>query len=1015
MSSDFEVGDKESNDFRSFIAESFFSNKLKEYVYGFFGHLFKEKYSHNTKFRMQVFYEILINFIIVLQLSPLAWYPEMKATGWDSYVWFWQDISYISYDGICAYYSIMNFCFYGTVIQIGACFGSFAIFWLYIYFDKKIPKFISILPKKIAMLMTSICIIPSTMILILVIKYSLINRATIEEYNNSLSSDTYNFGTYGVIFGIICLSALIFVNIFCEAFTCDMKHSHSKTNIKARACADFDLQRRWFYVISCVLNVFLGTDNAVLFQCISFLYSFYLYIHCIWDVQYFNPIENAIQASKMGSISALYFTFLFGQLLNDALVIIIFTLFLQPMVIFMTIWIVYKGHKNLEKSIHSPKDQFQFERKFRHLLTDENLSDKEEVINVFKKYWKQTLFHKDKLFVIWEFNFCFFIMKDEKLARIKISKIASAKSTFEGDAQEWRLFDWLIRKQHSVFPDTSYLEFLKEFSRVKSQDEELCFILTELHAEFSSRTPRIQKLVNLVNRSANHISFVDTGYKSLIEKHKNIEALEMYAGFLENIINNHDEANMAMKKKNGINFYNHNSGNNSLENYGKELATILVSCADDSFGTIVYLNEKASQLLKAPIGSIHGSSILNYIPQPYDALHENLIRNFIFECNSTEIIPHRQLFFQNHAGFLVETHFLIKLTAFHNCAYFLISFQPRDISRELAILSEGGIVIAHTEAFPYYIGIEEKSVKNKKLVDIVPVLDTDHMKELEPWLLPFNNTELMIVLMRKQIKTKTIRLLAVIHDDAGIKNWKEGNPHGQIDFLSSLNLVDQYDNDTDESPVITKPVLTVKFQQINYSLSTKTFDAIENETSTHFDNLGDKEKADQEKLSDNNSQSASTKTINPTVANYSKKLFLESKKKIRALQIILFVVMFSVIITVAAILGYMKSDVLYTTRLKGLIRFSQVLYDISSFAEVARSISQDALNNDINSEDINSLQKLIENITAIQDEYFNDFKNWKHYPNAKKPICLLFLCGILMENLQRWSIEIFITWFLILF
>ncbi|CAG9317119.1 unnamed protein product [Blepharisma stoltei] len=988
MIGDIDLTEKDSSDFNMFLSQALFASKTKEYLYGFFGQLFKAKYSHKVKFRTQLFYEILINFIIILQLSPLWWSPSMKASGWSSYIDFWQDIAYVSYDEVCAYYSIMNFCLYGTIILIGSCIGSFAIFGFYIYWGKEIPMILSILPRKIAMLITNVLVIPSTMIFAMLIKYSVAKYSKIQEYAGDISASVYEYGYLGVFIGLFFLSCLIFVTLFSESFSCDMKHSHSKKNIKARSCASFDLWRRWFYMSMSILYIIFGnSEHSLAYQIVIFLEALYFFYICVQSGQYFNIIENSIQACKLAIIASILLFFIFAQIMDSALIITYFTLFIEPIVIYLTARIIHKKYQNMSNNKNLPRNQYEFERKYRHLLIDKSICEKSEVLHLFLKFWRESQFTKDKLFVIWEFNFCLDIMNDERLARIKLSKIANAKPSFEGDIQEWRLFNWLVRKKHISFPDTSYLEYLKEFSRTRSQDEELCMILSELQAEFSLKVPRIQKLVNLARRSAQHILYVSDGYKNLIEKYKKLESYEIYSSYLSDILSDQEEAKFIIRKKNGINFFNVHSEDKGLESYGKDLATILVSCSDESFGSIVYINEKAAQLLKASIGNIMGSSIMNYIPQPYDKMHENFMRNFILECSSIELSSHSKLFFQSHAGFIVESSFLIKLTAFHNCSYFLISFKPRTNIREIALVSNEGYIIAHSEMFSFYLTNEVKIIKNKNLSEVLPLGDIEKMKDFEPWLLPYKDRELILLKIKKAIKNSSLNIIILIHDANEIKKWKEGEPHDILTHLKSFQMLED-DDETNKptlSPINPKALREVKFQTItDFPITTKVMD--KSDTDIFSPSHGDfHEKTFQsseafEKKS-NSSKYSSSKSTGNDLLNRANMLIFNTKRKIRVLQLVLFLVMSSVIITVAAILVYMENDVSHTNALSSFKNFGQLVYDFGYSADL--SLTLDTLIKNKSSEEnintaIDNLQNLVQDLENLQNSLFDDFKRWDY-------------------------------------
>ncbi|CAG9317126.1 unnamed protein product [Blepharisma stoltei] len=988
MSRDLDTATKENSDFHVFLSQSLFSNRIKEYLYGFFGQLFKTKYSHKVKFRIQLVYELLINFTFILQLSPLWWSPSMKASGWSSYRGFWQGIAFVSYDEVCAYFSIMNFCLYGTIFLIGSCIGSFLIFGFYIYFGKEIPLILSILPRKIAVLLTTVCIIPSTMIFVMMIKYSIVKYEKIQEYAGEMSSSVYNYGVWGVFLGLFCLWALIFVNIFSESFSCDMKHSHSQKNLKARSCASFDLQRRGFYMIMCILYVSFGnSDHAFAYQIVLLMGSLYLFTICVKSAQYFNVIENSIQACNLAVISSTLLFFIFAQILDNALIIMLFTFCILPIVVYLTTIMVNKKYQNLRKNPNIPINQYEFERKFRHLLSGEKATNKTKILNLFLKFWKESQFIKDKLFVIWEFNFCLDMLKDERLARIKLSKIAYAKSSFEGDVQEWRLFNWLVRKKHSSFPDTSYLEYLKEFSRIRSQDEELCMILTELQAEFSLKKPRIQKLVNLVRRSAQHILYVSDGYKNLIEKYKKLEAFEIYASYLDDILSYHEEAKAIVRKKNGINFFNINRDARSLENYGKDLAAILVSCSDENFGTIVYINEKAAQVLKSTVGNILGSSIMNYIPQPYDSLHENLMRNFILQCDSISLSTHEKLFIQSHGGYIVECNFLIKLTAFHNCAYFLISFRPAPNIREIALITDEGIIMAHTELFSYYLTNQEKDLKNKNLSEFLPFSNIENLHDFEPWILPYGLSEMLLVKTKKQIKNISLNILILIHDENEIKKWKEGQSEDIIRHLGSFQMPTE-DNESTNNVVPFFPKqkpFEVKFHSMNsQSTSTKLVEKTETDIFARSDETyidqGYEESQPNDKRS-NSSKASSIKNPAAELLNHTEKLLSNTKRKIKILLIVLFLVMSSVIITVVGILAYMKNDVLHTNALSSFRHFGDLIYEFGLSADLSLTLDT-LIKTDSSYTKIDkvadSLEGVVLDLEYLQESIFQDFEKWSY-------------------------------------
>ncbi|CAG9317137.1 unnamed protein product [Blepharisma stoltei] len=973
-------------DLHTFLSQSLFSSKFKNYFYGFFCQLFKVKYNRKIKPSVQFSYEILTNFVFTLQVISLAWYPNMSVSGWSSYIFIWQLMGWASYDSVCANLGIMDYCFYGTVSLLGMCLVSFSVFGFYIYIKKDPPIYISIWPRKIATLLTTVCLIPSTMILLMIGKYSIISTKTIEEYDG-LTSSILDFGFQGAFLSIIGLAVLISINLYCEYFSCDIQHSHPEKNLKSRSYSLIDVQKRLFYILTCISFVTFVNAKAIIHQSILFCFSLSLSYKSITVLHYFNELENIIETCKQSVISFTILFFIFGELLDSASIVIVFTIFLQPIIFLLTMRLVRRNYAKLKDSKECPKNQFEFERKFRHLLTDKDNEDKFWILDLFKTFWKANKFQKDKLFVIWEFNYCLSIVKDERLARVKLSKIGNAKTSFEGEIQEWRLFMWLVKKKCKTFPETSYLEFLKEFSRIRIQDEELCYLLIELQAEASLKAPRIDKIINLAKRTTNYLISLSEDFKNLCDKYKNVEGYELYGSFLENISSNREEAEKMIRKKNGLENYNKQNNTKKLEDYGKDVPIILVSCSDNN---IMYINEKASLLFKTSIGNILGTSLLNFIPQPFDVCHMTNIKDFVLDSSTIELPSHKHLFFKNVQGYLFECNFLIKLTAFHNCAYFLISFEQRKATREIALISDDGFIMGHSELFPFYIGSESKFLIGKTLSSVVPILDIDKMREFEPWLMSFNSGQIAFINAKKEINSTIIRNLMILHDDQEIKNWKEGIYHDQ-----SMHFADQditFDFDKSQIEEESRKSIQVQFLSVsNISLLPKPSFETEVYTNEEF-GIKDMSTRRQNEPSPRNedkksgTEDFSKSSVGSKFSKQAQNLLSESKRKIRILEIVLFIVMSSVIVVVGAILGYMITDISYTMSLSSFKNLGQLLYNLGLSADYARLIDNlkktSETNEQLNSA-ITDFQILISDLESIQGTIFKDFDQWNYCSVSK--------------------------------
>ncbi|CAG9320310.1 unnamed protein product [Blepharisma stoltei] len=885
------LGINESSDFQGFLTKPLFQSRIKRYTFGFFSKLFKLKYSHKIKLKTQLVIEIVTNLVLMLQLISLTWYPNYEVSEWESYATFWKILGIVSYDELCFEYGTEDICFFGTIGLIGSCIICFIIFGVYVYIEKEPPNIITNLPRKISMPLTSICFIPSLMILLMVFKYSVIASGEVTEYDNS-TRDSLDYGAAGGVISIILIIFLLQIKFFSEIFSCDIRHSRSNENIKARCCSEADFNRFIFYIATCILYVSLG-DYQIEYQIISFVASSYVFIQTLRYLPYYNFIENSIQAVKLSAISGFLLIFLFGELLDNSLIILWMNIFIQPLIFFFVIKIVRHLYKNLPQRTSDIRNQFDFEKKFRHLLVDKSLVDKRYVLDLFAKFSKGKQFSKSKLFVIWEFNFCLSIIKDERLARVKLAKIAEIPSSLEGDAQEWRLFNWLIGRKCHIYPDTNYLEYLTELNKVKTKDEELCLILVELRSELSSRTPRLPKLINLANRIHDNVDNIKKEYKSIIEKYKNIDAFELYGSFLENIMKNHEEALIVNRKKHGINLYNMRGEDKKLERYGRENAIVLISASNVSFGSIVYINEKAAQILKTPATDTCGMPFNNFIAPPYNILHDTCMKRFVLNNHSIDIPYHKSLPLMTQHGNLRECNILIKLTAFHSHAYFLVSFREKNTSREIAVISPDGHIYCHTEFFTICINSAGQNVRGKHISDLFPMLDFYNMEPFEPWIISFENKQIAVIHTIKQMSAYTLHFIILVHDEKEIEKWKDGQDPDQIEYYGNSTIIDE--NDEPSQIFVEKKyerkASKVRLHTVNQYMTsiTKSFDKENSEIPTQISNFV-AESRDLETFDDKSgATSCNESSQSSTKAKFAQRLIVASKKKLKILQLVLFV------------------------------------------------------------------------------------------------------------------------------
>ncbi|CAG9320296.1 unnamed protein product [Blepharisma stoltei] len=243
-----------------------------------------------------------------------------------------------------------EFLFLWDYLLIWAEVGFLGIFGYYISINKNPPESVALFPRKVSLFFTTIGMIPSFMIILNIFKYSIIGSSSTEEYNGNAKGSDLNYSYFGILFPLFSILILLLFNFSFEVFSCDMQHTHHKKNIKARCSSQLSLQNRAFFLFMCILYVSCGKENILVLQVSGLILSLYLVIKNIWSLQYFNSIENSIEIFKITSISLTLLIFIFGEVMDNSEIIMIFSIILQPIAAYLIVKLVFHRYKKLKEN-----------------------------------------------------------------------------------------------------------------------------------------------------------------------------------------------------------------------------------------------------------------------------------------------------------------------------------------------------------------------------------------------------------------------------------------------------------------------------------------------------------------------------------------------------------------------------------------------------------------------------------------------------------------------------------------
>ncbi|CAG9325445.1 unnamed protein product [Blepharisma stoltei] len=972
------------------IAQEISSDGLKLSILKFLEKVFKVKYHNKMNYRNQLIFEITTNIVIALQMLSLIWYPDMNIKQWNKYNSLWNFVRYFNLISICSEIDAIVLGFYGIISLILFCIASFIFVAVLGYFKKEAPSIITALTQQIISFISTIAYIPGLLFFSMIFKYSSFGYTEIKEFHGNKSVSQLDYGFIGAALGIIFDFLLILLAISHELLTADLRHTFASKNIRARSHSTIDVETLLFYPIQVFLYLFVGNSSTVYYQLSLFIIGGLFTIHILYYLPYYTPVGNSIESSRMSMFTITIIFFFIGYALDDAGVFALLGVCLQIFIAGGTTIIAYSSYNKAHKRKNEIATQYDFELKIRHLLMNKSTDNRKKVIDSFTYFSKQKKFIRSKLFVIWETYYCIFILKDERLARIKFSKIINYKSSPEAWIQELKIIKWFEDNKSNVFAETNFLEYLIELDKVKTQDKSMCFMLLKLWNEITAHKPRINSLRKYVAKVAENISYAKTSYKNLIGIHKHAYAFEIYGTFLQDIAGDYEEGGIILRRMDGHKDHDLMIGDEKrLSTFRDRYGIMLISANEGTFGEITYLNEKAAQLLSAPSIEALGTPFSNYIPENYSGVHDSYMKQFAESCIHPEVGKPNDFFLQNERGYLVECQMIIRYTAFSSSSFFLVSMRPKNTTRQMAYLTETGMIINYTHSFPSHLNYENRSLRSQSITQLIPSIKMTEMKPYEPYLTHIRTKEVGFVHVIKQLKRSLIHLLLLIHDEKEIKIWKEGLDQEQLDY---------FNKDIDNSDII-NPAYTVlnatetvfyygsHYSEKRLSYIRKSFDENEKdeeetdgknqtlEVTTIEEKMG-KDLDDDEKVNTDGYQPNSP-TIN--MHHHIKKVIEDASRKIKIFQWVLFATVIAVICTNVGIVAYMYEEINHTGSLKTFENLGEIAYNLGVTANFASLLEFGMVTGQSNvAENKERLTNSIEELRSLENTILDDYSSWKY-------------------------------------
>lgn len=153
--------------------------------------------------------------------------------------------------------------------------------------------------------------------------------------------------------------------------------------------------------------------------------------------------------------------------------------------------------------------------------------------------------------------------------------------------------------------------------------------------------------------------------------------------------------------------------------YQKGASIMVVSGMYETIGNILYLNAEITELLKIEnLSDFIGSSFIQFIPAPFDVIHNDVLRRYLIFGEKIELYrPHMFLIATDGSCVEVSMHF--RLVFYKQMPYFIADFNPRNQHKNLILHSSEGMIYAASKNIKSLI-----SSRQGTLFDVIPNLDT---------------------------------------------------------------------------------------------------------------------------------------------------------------------------------------------------------------------------------------------------------------------------------------------------
>ena len=477
-----------------------------------------------------------------------------------------------------------------------------------------------------------------------------------------MSANSLNFGIFGQFLGVSLTLVHLFIMFVYESCSYNMTYSNPK-DFYSRADSKLMILLKAFYFLQCFLySTFQITNYESYLEFMTFFY-FFIAVLTVYYVPFHSFFTNCVVICLHVDLFCIILFFLIQNLTSTIQMAFVLTIFMQPIIIFVSFEITRYRLSHFEDILSLKESSYEnFEHSSRKHLESGDLGlEMLKIMNNFAKSNKNELIH------ILQANYANDVLNNCEVAMLKIE---SAEFSIINISLNYQIFKCKQLIQHLNLEVSSSLKlylFLNELIKAKENDLDLCFTLQNFIAKIIDPNQTLSEMKKIVHQSYELMKTTKDTYKSLIKKEPESSiVLDLYSSLLMDIFQDIEKGSKYTNKK----YYNLRKNEKYSTSLDSENPIILVSGTTETFGKIIFANEKALQFLEQTSETIQDCYLNQFIPTPFQKTHDAIMNHFINNCTQT-VISCAKFPFLSINGFLTQCELCIDCVAYDGKANFL--------------------------------------------------------------------------------------------------------------------------------------------------------------------------------------------------------------------------------------------------------------------------------------------------------------------------------------------------------